>query len=194
MIRDATPFLGSLGVQSAVLRCSRTCQIANSSAEMDSPVHESARTARPGELARPKRFELLTPRFVVWCSIQLSYGRFARRPGNIPAFGARLSYRLRGVLASACAPGAGMVDPAFDRHMLWGPAEGRKRWSRVQCGDQRSVCGLRLQPVGCRRRPRRLPRGSFRRSRSVRSRCTSAPGFPPWCRGEPPTMATSPRM
>jgi hypothetical protein len=29
-------------------------------------------------LARPKRFELLTPRFVVWCSIQLSYGRGAR--------------------------------------------------------------------------------------------------------------------
>ena len=24
------------------------------------------------EVARPKRFELLTPRFVVWCSIQLS--------------------------------------------------------------------------------------------------------------------------
>src|SRR5579859_2849625 len=30
-------------------------------------------------LARPKRFELLTPRFVVWCSIQLSYGRLASR-------------------------------------------------------------------------------------------------------------------
>jgi hypothetical protein len=29
------------------------------------------------DLARPKRFELLTPRFVVWCSIQLSYGRGA---------------------------------------------------------------------------------------------------------------------
>jgi hypothetical protein len=28
-----------------------------------------------GKLARPKRFELLTHRFVVWCSIQLSYGR-----------------------------------------------------------------------------------------------------------------------
>jgi hypothetical protein len=26
-------------------------------------------------LARPRRFELLTPRSVVWCSIQLSYGR-----------------------------------------------------------------------------------------------------------------------
>ena len=30
------------------------------------------------EVARPKRFELLTPRFVVWCSIQLSYGRVFR--------------------------------------------------------------------------------------------------------------------
>ena len=30
------------------------------------------------EMARPKRFELLTPRFVVWCSIQLSYGRVFR--------------------------------------------------------------------------------------------------------------------
>jgi hypothetical protein len=27
------------------------------------------------EMARSKRFELLTPRFVVWCSIQLSYER-----------------------------------------------------------------------------------------------------------------------
>ena len=31
-------------------------------------------------LARPKRFELLTPRFVVWCSIQLSYGRLIPLP------------------------------------------------------------------------------------------------------------------
>ncbi len=26
-------------------------------------------------LARPERFELPTPKFVAWCSIQLSYGR-----------------------------------------------------------------------------------------------------------------------
>jgi hypothetical protein len=30
------------------------------------------------KLARPKGFEPLTPRFVVWCSIQLSYGRLSR--------------------------------------------------------------------------------------------------------------------
>jgi hypothetical protein len=32
-------------------------------------------------LARPKGFEPLTPRFVVWCSIQLSYGRAALETG-----------------------------------------------------------------------------------------------------------------
>ena len=30
------------------------------------------------EVARPKGFEPLTPKFVVWCSIQLSYGRAGR--------------------------------------------------------------------------------------------------------------------
>ena len=30
------------------------------------------------DLARPERLELPTPRFVVWCSIQLSYGRGVR--------------------------------------------------------------------------------------------------------------------
>ena len=34
------------------------------------------------EMARPKGFEPLTPRFVVWCSIQLSYGRAAGRMGD----------------------------------------------------------------------------------------------------------------
>ncbi len=57
--------------------------------------------------APEKRFELLTPKFVVWCSIQLSYGRFARHTGNLPATSAGPSYRLRAILASA---GAGRRD------------------------------------------------------------------------------------
>ena len=35
-----------------------------------------------GELARPERFELPTPRFEAWCSIQLSYGRRTRSLGS----------------------------------------------------------------------------------------------------------------
>ena len=35
-------------------------------------------------MARPKGFEPLTPRFVVWCSIQLSYGRI-RIQGMTPS-------------------------------------------------------------------------------------------------------------
>ena len=49
-------------------------------------------------MARPKRFELLTPRFVVWCSIQLSYGRLI----PLPETGLRdrgHSYRLDPLLA-----------------------------------------------------------------------------------------------
>jgi hypothetical protein len=51
-------------------------------------------------VARPERFELPTPRFVVWCSIQLSYGRGAPR-GKMAGRGAGHSYRLPSLLASA---------------------------------------------------------------------------------------------
>ncbi len=47
------------------------------------------------EMARPKGFEPLTPRFVVWCSIQLSYGRAV--PCGTPRIGlcpARQGQRL----------------------------------------------------------------------------------------------------
>src|SRR5438874_8237330 len=62
--------------------------------ELDTPQPSSSRCRAPGlgilkprdahglRMARPKRFELLTPRFVVWCSIQLSYGRVS--PGCGP--------------------------------------------------------------------------------------------------------------
>src|SRR6185437_1727995 len=38
-------------------------------------------------VARPKGFEPLTPRFVVWCSIQLSYGRAGAGIGQKAAAG-----------------------------------------------------------------------------------------------------------
>src|ERR1700742_690344 len=53
-------------------------------------------------MARPKRFELLTPRFVVWCSIQLSYGRRGR--WAVTPAGRGISYRLDPALASRPAP------------------------------------------------------------------------------------------
>ena len=43
--------------------------------EPPNPTVFSTDATRDRILARPRRFELLTPRSVVWCSIQLSYGR-----------------------------------------------------------------------------------------------------------------------
>ena len=45
-------------------------------------VQSERRSRDPRILARPERLELPTPRFVVWCSIQLSYGR--RGGGHLP--------------------------------------------------------------------------------------------------------------
>jgi hypothetical protein len=38
-------------------------------------VGRERRANLPKTMARPTGFEPMTPRFVVWCSIQLSYGR-----------------------------------------------------------------------------------------------------------------------
>jgi hypothetical protein len=56
------------------------------------------------EVARPKGFEPPTPRFVVWCSIQLSYGRILRgaqedAPGANAGRERATSYRLQFPLA-----------------------------------------------------------------------------------------------
>src|ERR1044072_5964768 len=59
------------------------------------------------EMARPKRFELLTPRFVVWCSIQLSYGRVfacAFGPSGPDASGQGPDGRKRALCLPAPAP------------------------------------------------------------------------------------------
>jgi hypothetical protein len=51
----------------------------------DAPIRPFSRLKRLRKLARPERLELPTPRFVVWCSIQLSYGRQATTGRNIGA-------------------------------------------------------------------------------------------------------------
>ena len=68
------------------------------------------------KMARPKRFELLTPRFVVWCSIQLSYGRVLRIAREVFQGGQirqerAFSYRLRCALASLPMFVRGLIAP-----------------------------------------------------------------------------------
>jgi hypothetical protein len=43
-------------------------------------------------LARPERFELPTPKFVAWCSIQLSYGRKKQKRNCAEPAGLRQSF------------------------------------------------------------------------------------------------------
>ncbi len=91
------------GPRSAAKKQRRNCSawIAASCSGTSQAVCSAASEGRslPETLARPKRFELLTPRFVVWCSIQLSYGRIPVRRDNYtapPLFAsARSSARMR---------------------------------------------------------------------------------------------------
>ena len=59
-------------------------------------------------VARPERFELPTPKFVAWCSIQLSYGRKSRDRNRVndidPASFRRTCRRRRAIIliASSC--------------------------------------------------------------------------------------------
>ena len=55
---------------------------------------------KPNEMARPKRFELLTPKFVVWCSIQLSYGRMPRAVAARRGIATALFVPLQGLVAA----------------------------------------------------------------------------------------------
>ena len=65
-------------------------------------------------MARPERFELPTPRFVVWCSIQLSYGRFVPLPqgltdGDSYRFGPPLASRATLPKRGQCAASGSRV-------------------------------------------------------------------------------------
>src|ERR1700761_8118916 len=73
--RPSTGWLPFLCITTPVSRTPiRACSRGRNVAE-PRPYGEEIREEVKEWLARPKGFEPLTPRFVVWCSIQLSYGR-----------------------------------------------------------------------------------------------------------------------
>ena len=68
--------------------CSRSLNLSRTKKEPK--IFARFKSAR--KVARPERFELPTPRFVVWCSIQLSYGRalaLSAKARNLVAAGRR---------------------------------------------------------------------------------------------------------
>src|SRR5271170_8362391 len=91
-------------------------------------------------LARPKRFELPTPRFVVWCSIQLSYGRvFRRTPCD-----------FRGLAPGICAFGGpraqgGLRRPAVAA--LTARGKGSADWPLLARAERAGLVNRRLGPA-----------------------------------------------
>src|SRR6185312_12194549 len=76
--RLSTGWLAFLCITTPVIHAPiRACSRGRNVAE-PRPSGEETRGEVKEWLARPKGFEPLTPRFVVWCSIQLSYGRVWR--------------------------------------------------------------------------------------------------------------------
>ena len=67
-------------IQVAAPKATETCRLEPAPNPFGAKVLTISPERTLGKMARPKGFEPLTPRFVVWCSIQLSYGRTARRP------------------------------------------------------------------------------------------------------------------
>jgi hypothetical protein len=76
-----TAAMALFGLSSTACRNTRNRSRGRETQKPEASVQQRCRTfntlislKRRREVAHPKRFELLTPRFVVWCSIQLSYG------------------------------------------------------------------------------------------------------------------------
>src|SRR6185295_18419079 len=104
--------------------------------------------------------ELLTPRFVVWCSIQLSYGRIVpdgrsgRKPGVAKGYVPYWQEQASGVRPwlSSGRSGAGPLAPPraeFDR--LIGNRDPERRPDGAV--DQADVATMRAYQLGCDRKP-----------------------------------------
>src|ERR1019366_5706095 len=86
------------------------------------------------KMARPKRFELLTPRFVVWCSIQLSYGRVAGSRNR-----KLLKSRMNGSALPIGSPTSGSRPLADEREMQPEPLPGRIFNSTIAAEGRQNV-------------------------------------------------------
>src|ERR1700712_2763459 len=89
-------------------------------------------------MAHPKRFELLTPRFVVWCSIQLSYGCVQ---GRRTYAGARPKASRTPEVRAGASPGPAKTAKSFrlrrkisPESVISHPCLGTQRWLRVAGG------------------------------------------------------------
>lgn len=100
----------------------------NGARSTDSTVATPAKLFRSRrKVARPKGFEPLTPRFVVWCSIQLSYGRAVDR-GNV--FRAGRERCLEAPLALGKPSRVGCTDSPSSR---WDTRRDRPDRSKIGC-------------------------------------------------------------
>jgi hypothetical protein len=137
------------------------------------------------KMARPKRFELLTPRFVVWCSIQLSYGRVfrwhfrAQGPPMPHAIGTHFERSRKRAIATGSGPA--WQGPEM---RAWGVSQSRLAVIPGRCEasnpESRAITsGFRVRSLGerpqmCRCTSgmttdgRRTGLGSYARARSLR--------------------------
>ena len=117
-------------------------------------------------MARPEGFEPPTPKFVVWCSIQLSYGRILaargqKAPsGKVAGAAKPLSLVARAIKRKALVPvlGPGIIRSSTK---LNGSPKGAARVNAgngpaARCGNARPSC--RRQASVCRRAPARVRR------------------------------------
>ena len=107
------------------------------------------------KMARPKGFEPLTPRFVVWCSIQLSYGRVcrqqwpARRSPKTDGGGLQAELAKKAIAASFVRRRPKRPPRSGHRRPTREPAHRGNRRSTAACAQPR----LRRAPGRCRSAP-----------------------------------------
>jgi hypothetical protein len=108
-------------------------------------------------VARPKRFELLTPRFVVWCSIQLSYGRLASRQNRPPkgrpaaraiAIGCGVSWQGERIGAAAVCGLAVRPGAAVRRKLDGAVRDGKPQRGADRALDKADVAAMGAHELG----------------------------------------------